>query len=205
MDINKMLDENKEQENINVSTEKKEEMVTVPKSILDELRADIEKLKHPESSLVKKHTKEHIAFVRLIDGNPVIKINKTWQEPKNTPLNNEDERRLFGEFVTIGEDKKEIVHKLDFVKFIQDTSNRVPVLIKKRNEEIIQYSEGEYVKTPQNPAMEKIGYGSTDPTMQMSNGNEAIVETAITSFDVEFMNGELAGKKMTLDEQTINM
>jgi hypothetical protein len=183
--IEKLAEEDKK-EKTKVEPEEPE-LVTVPKGILDDMQKQINELRKGVTMVRPAREKNHTAFIRLVDGSPVMKINKVWTEDRGTVA----ERNYIEVFDF--NDKK---IKLDYLQFLNENP-KVKVRIDKINEEKKEKVVDYINPSNPNPTFDK---GWSSP------GEVPMVETySIFDYDVTILEGDLEGKSFNINSSCLNI
>lgn len=185
------------------------ETITVTREELKGIVADAVKMELNSQGTPKiaKRVPKHIGWMRVIHGNPVIKIKKTWTEPAKTELNPDTEARLFAEFITIDKDDKENSYKLDYLHLTEVNENRIPVDIMERKIKTKKISDGFRSADDPNPASDITGESEDRLSLKPGEIYEQIVEIPVEVLKIKFLAGgdKLKGRELIIDGQTLNM
>ena len=170
-----------------VEETKESETVTVPKGVLEDLMARVSNMENGNPIQKPKRITEHHADIRLHEGKPVLRIAKTWVENRGT----EKERMLCTIEYKDGEDVK--TAELNYLDFLNEApKEKVRILSQKAQDKSL------------NQGM--VGKRDTK-TDNLMVGEEISLDVTIMEYisEVEFMGGELAGQKLTVNEEALNL
>lgn len=178
--------------------EKKGEMITISKGILEQLLNDVQDLKTGKRRAQPKRVVEHIATIKVVDDKyPVIEITKTWVENKGKP----DEVTMCQ--VRILKDIEKGETELRAYPYLDFLNNVVGYQVKilKQEAKVDEKFYGMIRKTNPDP----IKMGDTGKNFT-SGETENIVKTAQYVSEVEFTEGTpLEGRKITISNNFLNI
>ena len=173
-----------------------DEMVSVPKGVLEQLLNDVQDLKTGRKQPVRR-VFEHFASVKVIDEQyPVIGIEKTWVDNKGKPEEATMCRvKYLKDFDGLATDVK-VYPYLDFLNEVN--SYQVKILEQKAEQSVKNY--GMIRKT--NPDPIKMGDDGKAFTPGMA---ENIVTSVNYVSRVEFTEGALIGKTLSISNEWLNL
>lgn len=179
------------------------EMVSVPKSMLEQMQNDINALKHGTQTSQPKRITNHTARVKVLEDKwPVLSLGKTWVTKKGK----EDEQthchvNYIKNFVNEKDPKNFEKDQKDYemLEFMNEVMSYKVQIIKQK---MIDKSINLGLVEMSNPDPVKMGDTGKDFASGMK---ENIVKIQSWISDVEFLDGPLKGRRMSIDNDYLNM
>ena len=169
--------------------ETNEELITLTKSQLEGIMADLDSLKKSQTSVKPKRSTERVATLRFHDDKPVVwygEVKEVWNSERHKNI-------AYLDFKVEGNNKP---INVEYLKFL-NSDNKVNVKIKSQSVEEITQSEG--VMTTRNPDQAKIATKNWE-----SREMDAEIITRIYTVTVEVMEGPHSGEVYTVPAKSLN-
>lgn len=169
----------------------REGTVTISKKDFQGIMERITSLEKGSTVVKPKRINEHTAYLRLVNGMPVVKVNKVWTQDKGMP--SETDMIEIELLQSSGEVKK---HHDSYLHFLNEAP-KVLVTIKNQKAERVVQSQG--IVRSSNP----------DPVFSKSGMYGQEVDLEVVSYDytceVEIMEGDLKGRTITMSNNYLNL
>lgn len=166
-----------------------EEMVTISKDALDSLISRVARLEKGGGVVKPKRITDREIRIKIFDDKPVVRVGKVITKfPGKANETNDLEI-----FVLNGDkEQKHTVNYLEFLNSGEHVMGKIINQIATENEEIVGYTRSETFDLGK---------------MQNKYGDEVpmIVKSVTYKYEVELLNGEMAGKKITIDQSASNI